>query len=208
LELGDWTLQGQYKLTDFHEGSFIPTISLNIAETFPTGKFDRLNRASDGFGAGAYTSILSLYSQTYFWMPNGRLLRTRLNLSYALSNRVALQDMSVYGTENGFLGHADPGASLYGDLAFEYSITRKWVAAMDFWLEQDNPTRVAGYDGGGGALIPFSQSSGLGRELYLAPALEYNWSGAMGVILGARIFAAGRSETALVTPVIAFNYVH
>lgn len=208
LELGDWTLQGQYKFTDFQEGGFIPTISLNIAETFPTGKFDRLDRASDGFGAGAYTSILSLYSQTYFWMPSGRLLRTRLNLSYALSNRVALQNMSVYGTENGFLGHADPGASFYGDLAFEYSITRKWVAAMDFWLEQDNPTRVVGYNPGGGGLTAVSQSSGLGRELYLAPALEYNWSGSMGVILGARIFAAGRGETALVTPVIAFNYVH
>ncbi|HEV7960413.1 MAG TPA: hypothetical protein VGP01_05240 [Rhizomicrobium sp.] len=208
LELGDWTLQGQYKLTDFQEGGWLPTISLNIAETFPTGKFDLLDRASDGFGAGAYTSILSLYSQTYFWMPNGRLLRTRLNLSYALSNRVMLQNMSVYGTGSGFQGHADPGTSIYGDLAFEYSITRKWVAAMDFWLEQDNPTRVAGYNAGGGSLIPFSQSSGLGRELYLAPALEYNWSSSMGVIVGARIFAAGRSETALVTPVIAFNYVH
>jgi hypothetical protein len=208
LELGDWTLQGQVRLTDFHEGSWLPTLSLNLAETFPTGKFDQLDRSSDGFGAGAYTSILSLYSQTYFWMPNGRLLRTRLNLSYALSGRVPLQNMSVYGTENGFAGFADPGASAYGDLAFEYSITRNWVAAMDFWFEQDNPTRVSGINTAGGTLAPYSASSGTGREFYVAPALEYNFSAALGVILGARIFAAGRNETAFVTPVIAINYVH
>ncbi|HEX4105470.1 MAG TPA: hypothetical protein VHX92_04490 [Rhizomicrobium sp.] len=206
LELGDWTLQGQIRLTDFHEGSWIPTLSLNLQETFPTGKFDQLDRASDGFGAGAYTSILSLYSQDYFWMPNGRLLRTRLNLSYALSSRVPLENMSVYGTGNGFVGFADPGASATGDLAFEYSITRNWVAAMDFWLEQDNPTRVSGINANGGA--PYSARSGTGHELFLAPALEYNVSSTFGVILGARIFAAGRKETTSVTPVIAINYVH
>lgn len=38
--------------------------------------------------------------------------------------------------------------------------------------------------------------------------LEYNVSDALGVILGARIFAVGHNETAFVTPVIAINYVH
>jgi hypothetical protein len=209
LELGDWSLQGQYQITSFHEGSLLPTISVNLTETLPTGKFDQLDRASDGFGAGAYTSVLSLYSQTYFWMPNGRLLRARLNFSYALSNQVHLANMSVYGTEEGFTGHADPGASLYGDLGLEYSITRNWVAAIDFWLEQDGATHVTGFTPAeNGALMPLAIKSGVGRELYVAPALEYNVSGALGVILGARVFAAGRNETALVTPVLAINYVH
>lgn len=208
LELGDWTLQGQLRLVDFHGKDWVPTISLNLAETFPTGKFDQLDRASDGFGAGAYTSILSLYSQSYFWMPNGRLLRARLNLSYALSSRVPLGNMSVYGTADGFQGFADPGASAYGDLAFEYSITRTWVAAIDFWLEQDNPTHVSGWNAAPSGLTPYFTNSGTGRELYVAPALEYNVSSALGVILGTRIFAAGRNETAFVTPVMAINYVH
>jgi hypothetical protein len=81
-------------------------------------------------------------------------------------------------------------------------------AAMDFWFEQDNPVRVSGINTAGGALAPYSASSSTGRELYVAPALEYNVSAALGVILGARIFAAGRNETAFVTPVIAINYVH
>jgi hypothetical protein len=209
LELGDWTLQGQLRLHDFQEGDWCPTVSLNLAETFPTGKFDQLDRASDGFGAGAYTSILSLYSQTYLWMPNGRLLRTRLNLSYALSSRVPLQNISVYGTENGFAGFADPGASAYADLAFEYSVTRNWALAVDFWLERDSPTHVDGFNAAAGrSPAPFSVVSGSAYELYVAPAVEYNISATLGVIAGARIFTVGRNATAFVTPVVAINYVH
>ena len=90
-----------------------------------------------------------------------------------------------------------------------YSITRNWVAAMDFWLEQDNNTRVTGNyalaDGGAAAA---ANNSGTSGHLYVAPALEYNFGGNVGVIFGAGIFAWGRNETALVTPVIAINTVY
>ncbi|MGH6827659.1 MAG: transporter [Rhizomicrobium sp.] len=208
LQLGDWSLQGQYQLTEFEEGHLLPTISLNVGETFPTGKFDQLDRSSDGFGSGAYTTALSLYSQDYFWMPTGRILRTRLNLTYATSSHVALQNVSVYGTIAGFLGDADPGVSSYGDLAFEYSLTRNWVAAIDFWAEQDNPTRLSGVNEGNGPATPFVSRSGTGREMILAPAIEYNFSLNLGVIAGARIFVWGRNETATAAPVLAIDYVH
>jgi len=205
INAGDLTLQAQYQLTQFEEGHWLPTISVNLGETLPVGAYDRLDRASNGFGAGAYTTTLSLYSQTYFWMPGGRIMRTRLNLSYALSNSVDLMDRSVYGTMPGFRGHAAPGASAVADLAFEYSIDRNWVAAMDFWLEQDENTRVTGSYPGAPQSV---NNSGRARIFYVAPAIEYNFSSSFGVILGARIFAAGENQTATVTPVIAFNYVH
>lgn len=206
-ELGDWSLQAQYQFTEFEEGHLLPTVSFNLMETFPTGKFDRLERASDGFGAGAYTTTLSLYSQSYFWMPTGRILRARFNLSYANSSGVGLSDVSVYGTAAGFLGRANPGASVYGDLAFEYSITRNWVAAIDFWGERDDPTHVRGFNSANGQVTPLFVTSGTARYFYVAPALEYNWSSNLGVILGARITAWARNQTATVTPVIAINYV-
>jgi len=209
LNLGDWTLQGQYQLAQFHEGDWIPTISLNVGETFPIGNFDKLNRPSDGFGAGTYTTILSVYSQTFFWLPNGRAVRTRLNLSYALASGVGLRDASVYGTSYGFLGHARPSSAMYGDLAFEYSLSRNWVAAIDFWLEQDGNVRVEGAypSTAAGRLTPSVMNSGVSQSFFLAPAVEYNWSSTLGIIVGARIFAAGRNATALVTPVFAINYV-
>jgi hypothetical protein len=210
VDVGDLTLQAQYQLTQFEEGGWLPTISVNLGETLPTGAYDRLERPSDGFGSGAYTTALSLYSQTYFWTPGGRILRTRLNLSYALSDRVPLSDLSVYGTTAGFRGHASVGATAYADLAFEYSINRNWVAAMDLWVEQDDNSRVRGlYPSSPGApQISVDSNLGRSRVLYFAPALEYNFSGNFGVIMGARIVAAGENQTATVVPVVAFNYVH
>ena len=77
IRLGDLTLQLGYGLAHFHDGGRTPVISLVLQETLPTGSYDRLTRASDGVGAGAYTTSINLYLQDYFWMPNGRILRQR-----------------------------------------------------------------------------------------------------------------------------------
>jgi len=127
-KLGDLTLQTQYRLTKFREASWIPTTSITVQETLPTGKYDRLgDRPSDGLGSGAYTTTLALYSQTYFWLPNGRILRMRFNLSQAFSSNVNVEDVSVYGTASGFRGNAKPGNSFLVDPSWEYSVTRSWV---------------------------------------------------------------------------------
>lgn len=209
--VGDITLQGAYGLTQFRPGSWIPSTALVIGETFPTGKYDRLDGRTDGaLGSGAYSTTLSLYSQTYFWMPNGRILRTRLDLSYEVSRWASVQGQSVYGTFGGFAGRAHPGESFVGDLAFEYSVTQNWVLATDFWWEHDGNTRLqGGYVPSLASALPsyLVQNSGSDDLLYLAPAVEYNWSSRMGVIAGARIAALGRNTAATVTPVAAINMV-
>src|SRR5690348_4368615 len=61
--VGDLTLQTQYGLTKFHDGSWIPTTSFAVQETLPTGKYDQLgDRLSDGLGSGAFTTTVALYS--------------------------------------------------------------------------------------------------------------------------------------------------
>lgn len=209
--VGDTTLQGAFGLTQFHAGSWIPATSLVLGETFPTGKYDRLDGKTDGaLGSGAYSTTVSLYSQTYLWMPNGRILRARLDVSDQISEWASVHDVSVYGTSSGFNGRAHPGQSFVADLAFEYSMTREWVLAMDIDWEHDGNTRVeGGYDPTITSRLPAYQvqDSGSDELLYLAPAVEYNWSPRMGVIAGARVAAAGRNVSATVTPVAAINMV-
>ncbi|HET9783938.1 MAG TPA: hypothetical protein VFP94_03150, partial [Terriglobales bacterium] len=61
-------------------------IAINLQETLPTGRFDRLDgRSSAGYGAGSYATTLSLYTQDYFWLPTGRILRMSRQLGGALS---------------------------------------------------------------------------------------------------------------------------
>ena len=210
--VGDVTLQATYRLTQFQDDGWLPAMSLVAAETLPVGKYDRLgNNPSNGFGGGAYTTALSIYSQYYFWMPNGRILRTRLDLTQSWSRDVDLHDVSVYGTPEGFRGRAMPGNSSVVDLAFEYSVTRNWVAALDVIYERDGSTRVLGRypqpQDGGTEWIDVRTESGSSRSLAVAPAVEYNWSSNVGVIVGAKIVTSGRNTAAVVMPAAAINLV-
>ena len=206
IGFGDLQLQGQVRLAQFREGRAIPTISFVVGETLPTGRYDRLDRnPSDGAGSGVHTTTLSLYSQYYFWTPNGRILRTRLDLSYALSDSAHLTDTSVYGTTLGFRGVASPGDSFTADLAFEYSVSRNWVLALDIVHSESASTRLRGRDA---LLTEVRAESGSSRTLYVAPAVEYNFNANVGVIAGMRLVPDGRNTIATVTPVAAINIVY
>lgn len=201
---GDLAIHAQYRLTQFQPGSAMPTISLAVQQTLPTGKYDRLDRASDGFGSGANTTMLGIYSQTYFWMPNGRILRMRLNLTRSFSDRVDIEDASVFGTEDGFRGRAKPGGSFVANAAWEYSITRNWVVALDAVYRRSQNTRVTGRDAFGETT---TFDAGSSRSFALAPAIEYNFNANVGILFGVRAIVAGRNTSAHVTPAVAVNIV-
>jgi hypothetical protein len=212
IGLGDLTLQASYRLTQFHKGSWVPTTAVVLQETLPFGKYDQLgNRPSDGFGSGAYTTAIALYSQSYFWLPNHRILRMRLNLTQGFSNSVNVQDVSVYGTSQGFRGTANPGDAFSADAAAEYSVTRRWVLALDVQFNHNWNTRVSGYD----SLEPGSVqnppsivfNSGARSSFAFAPAIEYSWKPTIGVLLGTRFIPSSRTTTSSITPALAINIV-
>ena len=210
--MGDVTVQGQYRLTKFHEGHRIPTMSFAVQETFPSGKYDRLgNRPSDGLGSGAYTTTLAFYSQTYFWLPNRRILRMRLNVSQSISSGVSVKGVSVYGTDAEFHGHAKPGGTSFVDASWEYSLTRSWVLALDATYRYQNSTRVTGLDAPASTGMQNSAKiwfeTGYNEAIGFAPAIEYSWSSKVGVLLGVRVIPIGRNTAATITPAIAINIV-
>ena len=204
LGIGDLTAQAQYRLLKYEEGGHVPTVSVMVQENLPIGRHDGLDdRPNDGFGSGAYATTVGVNSQYYFWTPNGRILRTRLNVQYTRSDNAKVRGASVYGTPKGFAGKAQPGDSFLVNLAFEYSITRNWVAAMDLAWQRDDSTKVTGLLNG----AAFERRYPVSKALIVAPAVEYNFNAQVGVIVGARIVPAGRNTTASVTPAIAINYV-
>jgi hypothetical protein len=82
--IGDLTLQAQYGLTRFEEGSWIPMTAFVFQETLPTGKYDRLgDRAADGLGAGAYSSTLEYERDCSTHVVGSSPQRTELNSSPA-----------------------------------------------------------------------------------------------------------------------------
>jgi hypothetical protein len=212
IDFGDLTLQAGYGLTQYQDGRLTPALAVVVDETLPTGRYDRLARASDGIGAGAWTTALSLYSQDYFWLPNGRILRARLDLTYAICSAVSVRDQSVYGTPYGFSGRAYPGDSFTADAAAEYSVTRNWVLALDVVWQHNDSTRVSGSLPAASPPAPagfsaFQSVSGSSYSIGFAPGIEYNFSSTIGLLFAVRIIDIGRNTTASVTPALALNMV-
>src|SRR5271156_5369975 len=206
--LGDVTVLAQYRRTQFHERHKLPTISFMLQQTSPSGRYDQLaSRPSNGFGAGSYTTPLALNSQTYFWMPNGRILGMRLNATQSLSTYANVAGVSVYNPPTGFQGHAKPGASTFVDAAWEYSLTRNWVLALDATYRHTANTRITGQDP---AQSPpnIQLNTGSSDAIGFAPALEYNWKPTIGLLLGTRIIALGHNPPPPTPPAVAINYVH
>ena len=204
---GDVSVQAQYRLTRSREGSSLPTISIQLQQTLPSGKHDRLgNRPSVGLSSGATTTTLQINTQTYFWLANGRILHMRLNVGQSVSGKARVEDVSVYGTTEGFRGTARPGNAFLANAAWEYSLSRRWVLAFDVTYRRHRDTRLVGFAVPGDAAA-LSHSSGSGEAFGFAPAVEYSWSPSMGVLLGARV-VTGHNTTTTITPAIAFNYVH
>jgi hypothetical protein len=205
IQLGDISLLAQYRLTTFREHNWVPTTAIQVQQAFPTGKYDRLgSRLSDGVGAGAYTTSVALNTQMYFWLPDGRILRMRLNAIGSFSRDVKVKDVSVYGTANGFSGQAKPGKSLFIDAAWEYSVTRNWVLALDGIYQHSGSTTVVGSQDS----MKLRLDSGSIWAYGFAPAVEYNVSPRLGLIFGARIIAPGQNVSLTVAPVMAINFVH
>ncbi|MDO1527911.1 transporter [Fulvimonas sp. R45] len=209
IGLGDQILQAQYRLTRFHEGGWLPTLALQLQETLPTGRHDRLSRASDGMGGGAWATTLGLNAQSYFWMPNGRLLRARLNLTRTFNGHAGVTGASVYGTGPGFRGTARPGDAFYLGASLEYSLTRRWVLALDVFRSHGGATRVDGRTDPPGALPEPVRTRLGGSDAYgYAPAVEYSWTPNLGVLFGLRVVAGGHGTRHSLTPAIAVNLVH
>ena len=198
--MGDLSLLAQYRLLGYRPGSRLPIASLVVQETLPTARYDRLgDTPSNGFGGGAYTTMVSLYTQSYLWMPNGRILRVRVNASQAASSFASVDGVSVYGTSAGFHGTVKPGDAFTLSVSGEYSVTKRWVLALDTVTRHDGSTRIS--DG------RTTIESGDSRTIYVVPAVEYNWSPNVGAIAGVRLTPAGRNTSATVTPVMAINIV-
>lgn len=211
VQAGDVTLTAQYRLRQFHEGSWLPTVAIQWQQTFPTGRYDRLgNRPADGLGGGAYTTTIGINTQTYLWMPNGRILRVRFNVSASFSSRTDVAGASVYGTDASFRGCARPGDNVFGNAAVEYSLTRRWVLAMDVIYSHNASTRVSWQELANGDPLPPDAPLGAKSNRYIgfAPAVEYNWSPNIGLLLGVRVIPSGNRTTSSITPALALNIVH
>ncbi|NVJ99528.1 MAG: transporter [Alphaproteobacteria bacterium] len=201
LRMGDLSLILRYQLTKYSSQTYMPDTSLALEWSMPTGRHDRLKRLGDGLGAGTNMLTARVLAQEIFWAPNGRIIRARLGLSRTFAGNADVENASVYGTPDGFIGRASPGSSFTIDNSWEYSLTRNWVLAVDLSYSHTARTKVKGIL----EAMNYETLSGTADTFAIAPAVEYSWSATKGILAGVRIIPKSHGTPASITPVVALS---
>ena len=197
--LADLPVKLHYRWIDGRAGFWHPAFTTTFGITFPVGKFEHLRAAADGFGTGAFMAMEQIELQQRFttW-GHAHRLRSWGTISQPL-NTVALHDISSYGTPQGFEGTVVPGSSAELGIGDEVGLDQQWALALDVLQDFGKAPHIR-IHGVSGAMADIE-----GTSFWVAPAVEYNPSGQVGIIAGVEIAMAGRNTSAQVIPQLAVN---
>jgi hypothetical protein len=199
----DLPIEFDYRFNNENNETGLPSVTASVGISLPIGDYQHLGVPLDGLGTGTYGLKQGLLLQSLFDTWGHHPVRLRLyGVALEPLANVSLHDMTVYGTTQGFIGHAAPGFA--GNLGFgdSYCLTQRWVLAIDVIQKFAHGSRLVGLDGAGN--IVNTQQSGSART-GIAPAIEYNFSSHVGAIAGVEMSVAGRSTSSYVAPQIALS---
>jgi len=176
-----------------------PSLTTTFGITFPTGKFEHLRHAADGFGTGAFMAMEELELQQRFttWLHPHRL-RAWARVSQPL-NTVDLHGISSYGTPQDFLGTAVPGSSAELGIGDEVGLDQQWALALDVVQDFGKGPHIRA-SGVTGAMADIE-----GTSFWVAPGVEFNPTEHVGIIAGFDIAMAGHNAAAQMIPQVAVN---
>jgi len=195
IELYQWGVH----LTDWAGG-----LKLQLKETLPLGKYRNLNPkklGTDIGGGGSWQTTLGIVWGNLIYLGKGHFFSGRLSLQYALPAPIHVKNLNIYGGGRGTNGTVYPAQNCQADLGIEISLTQEWVFAMDIVGSWAGRTRFKGK-----TTEPNTAPSSI--QYSLAPAIEYNWNGNLGIIFGPWFTVAGRNTVKFTSGIIAFNYYH
>jgi hypothetical protein len=187
------------KVTDWIIG-----LKLSFKEVIPMGRYQNLSMAKKGTdigGQGSWQTGLGFIWGNLFYVGKGHFLTARFAFQYLLPAPVHVKNLNVFGGGAGTHGTAYPAQSFEIDIGTEYTLTKNWALALDIVGNWGGSTRFKGTATGPMTSPPFAQFS-------LAPAIEYNWNGNLGIIFGPWFTVAGRNSAQFASGVFALNYYH
>jgi hypothetical protein len=197
--------------TDIPE-TWYPAVKLRVGFDIPIGKYDELDILKLGTDLGGlgiwipsvgfvFSRVINVYGDHY--------LAWRFFGAFAWGTSVRVHGLSAYGgfpdigPFEGTNGTVYPGNSLVFIQGLEYSLTQNWVLALDIQYVHTNKRRFKGFSPLG--TEPTHPSN---ENLSLAPAIEYNFNGNIGIIFGPWFTVAGRNSLDYFNWVLAINVYH
>lgn len=188
---------------------YVPGIKFSVKELFPTGTYQHLSSNGLGLGAtggGAYRTSFSLaIAKIVFWSYK-HPMNLRLFFSYSIPTCVSVKGFNAYGGGFGTRATVHPGNIFAADFGIEYSITQRWVLALDVAYENRNQVKYIGNPGKNADGSPAALGTGYKDNLSLAPAIEYNFHENFGILWGAWFSVYGRNSSAFAGGIFSVTY--
>lgn len=191
------------------EDLYRPAIRFTLAETFPSGKYERLNPAKNGIdatGAGSFQTILSLNLQKIVFWSTLHPMRLRFNFNYAIALPTDVRRFNAYGGGYGTNGKVKPGNTFSTDWAIEFSMTQKWVLTLDWVYIDQRRSNFSGKRGRDAQGNPNSIGGPSSDQMSLAPGLQYNWSPNLGMLVGSWFTVRGRNAGDFASAILTVSY--
>lgn len=201
---GDLPVGIDYQMYHGEKDSLLTFVKLSIQVTIPTGRFKKLNPRNLGTdigGAGTYATQIGIGFSKLLEFEDGRYMNNRFFIATTLSTPVHVKGLSAYGGAPGTHGTVHPGTAYAFLAGTEYMLTKNWTLACDIQFAMSNKTRFSGRTD---ALVGDRKSA----QLSIAPAIEYNWSDSLGLIVGPWFTLAGKNSAQFYSLVAALNYVY
>ncbi|MGY4398835.1 hypothetical protein ACVWZA_004045 [Sphingomonas sp. UYAg733] len=201
MGIADLPVELEYRLKEENGRTGSPSITASAGLVLPTGRYDHLRTALNGLGGGATLAKQGIVVESLFDTKGGHPMRVRLFAS--VTEPLAspeVRDSSVYGTTAGFFGRARPSVATQMGVAAGYAIDQRWVLALDLVRSDASRVHLLGIDGLG---TPVATSGNRASSTAIAPAIEYNWSGRAGIIVGVEASFAGKNTRSYIAPQVA-----
>jgi hypothetical protein len=206
--VGDYSVAVGLQILRQSEKTWLPDLRFVLQEVFPTGRFENLNPnklGTDQTGLGSYQTLFGLNFQKLFQLKNEHYLRTRLSLAAVLFSDVHVHGVNVFGGGSRTDGTVKLDNSYSVDLAFEYTLTQKWVPVFEVLYAHSPGSHFDGNPGFTPDGVDAGVGGGKSEQVSLAPALEYNFNSNIGIIGGVWFSVTGPHSATFTSGVVAIN---
>lgn len=201
-QIGDVSAAFSFQLHQPSAESCFPAIKLVLEETFPVGKFDKLNSDNggiDGVGSGSYQTTVGLNIGGVCQLDPFHYFDVRFTADATISTNARVKGLNVYGGDSTTDGTVKIGNTYSGSFGLEYSLTQNWALAFDATYSYSERDTFSGTTSN-------SVGSKIAEQVTVAPAIEYNFNSNIGAIAGVWWTVAGRNTTEFRNYVAAFNF--
>jgi hypothetical protein len=179
--------------------SWIPDFRILLQETFPTGKYQKLDprkKGTDLTGDGSFETGAHFAFQKLFHTGGDHCLSIRGDIGYFFPSRVHVKGINYYTGIFNTNGKVYPGQNIVVFLTGEYSLSSKWNIACETFYKYQRSGRFSGKIKATEATSQPSIKVPAFAQFTIAPEIEHTFTPNFGMIIGGAVTPAGKNAPA------------